>query len=115
MKKRSTKSISFLMEFIIVIFFFALSSAVCVHIYAQAQALNDSANHTKEAMLIAQNYIATFDGEVKTIHLNEDDTKAYVLTSVQSKAPYEYKVEITLDEKTLVTLPFVYKGGDYEK
>ncbi len=117
MIRRSTKSISFLMEFIIVILFFAISSAVCVNLYAHAQQINDEANYTKTALLLAQNYIND-DKEAATITYNAygDESKDGVLVLKHEQTPDGlHHVNVYYKEQLLVTLPYVKQGGSYEK
>lgn len=122
MIKRSTKSISFLMEFIIIVFFFAISSAICVNVYAQAESMNTEANDKKTALLLAQNYIESYDDQSKTfISYDEngnEDKQAYFTLQVQAGSTSEIKeVVITCKEKQLVSLQFpsVNGGHDYEE
>lgn len=107
--KRSTKSFSFLLEFIIVLFFFALSSAICVKIQGDAQKINNQANDTKMAIQIIQNYIANdcigalqYD---KNGNANEDD---YFIIEQTYENQQNY-IHIKHDNEVLITLP--YNGG----
>ena len=105
MIKRSSKSISFLMEFIIVILFFALSSAVCVHLYASAKSNNDTANNTKTALLIAQNHIALVKDLKTPLTKVSYDEKG----NVNSKGEYLVESEETKDKKQLVRVYYKEK------
>lgn len=118
MIRRSTKSISFLMEFIIVVFFFALSSAICVSVYAKAESMNTKANDTKTAIMIAQNYIESIDEQMQsyiTYDKNGNETKqAYFILQMQEGPTDEInEVIVSCDNEVLISLQFPrFKGGD---
>lgn len=122
MIRRSTKSISFLMEFIIVVFFFALSSAICVSVYAKAESMNTKANDKKTAIIIAQNYIESYDEQSETYltydkHGNKTK-QAYFTLQIQEGPTSEInEVVVSCDDEVLISLQFSnFKGGDiYEK
>ena len=56
----SKKSSLFLMELIIVLFFFALCSAVCVNIFAKAKLLNEQSYELNKSIIAAQNAAQCF-------------------------------------------------------
>lgn len=122
MIRRSTKSISFLMEFIIVVFFFALSSAICVSVYAKAESMNTRANDKKTAIMIAQNYIESYDKQSFTSLTYDKDgnetEQAYFTLQIQEGPTSEInEVIVSCENEVLITLQFPnFKGGDvYEK
>ena len=53
----ATKSISFLMELIFVLFFFTIASVICVFVLQTAKEKNDTAIYTRHAVLYAENLI----------------------------------------------------------
>lgn len=57
MKTKPLHSFSFLMEFLIILLFFALSATICVRLYSASYAMNSKANQEKLALEYAQNYI----------------------------------------------------------
>lgn len=122
MIRRSTKSISFLMEFIIVVFFFALSSAICVSVYAKAENMNTQANDKKTAIIIAQNYIESYDQQSET-YLTYDKNgnqteQAYFILQIQEGPTSEInEVVVSCDNEILISLQIPsFKGGNvYEK
>lgn len=122
MIRRSTKSISFLMEFIIVVFFFAISSSICVSVYAKAENMNTKANDKKTAILIAQNYIESYDANSKaylTYDKNGKLTKQayFTLRLQESNSKDINEVVITSHDEILIRLQMPnFKGGEhYEK
>lgn len=122
MIRRSTKSISFLMEFIIVVFFFALSSAICVSVYAKAESMNTKANDRKTAIIIAQNFIESYDAQSETYLTYDKDgnetNKAYFTLQIQEGPTSEInEVVVSCDHEVLISLQLPnFKGGDvYEK
>lgn len=57
MRKQSTKSISFFMELLIVIFFFTISAGICVMIMSNARDKSVEADAIKQTLLYGQNLI----------------------------------------------------------
>lgn len=51
------KSIAFLMELIFVIFFFTIASAICVQVLDAARTKSMRAQHTRDALVIAENLV----------------------------------------------------------
>lgn len=122
MIRRSTKSISFLMEFIIVVFFFAISSSICVSVYAKAANMNTKANDKKTAILLAQNYIESYDENSKaylTYDKNGKTTKQayFTLRLQESNSKDINEVVVTSHDEILIRLQMPnFKGGEhYEK
>ncbi|NMC57060.1 MAG: hypothetical protein GYA50_07570 [Eubacteriaceae bacterium] len=59
-QQQSKKSSLFLMELIIVLFFFALCSAVCVNIFAKAKLINEQSYELNKSVIAAQNAAQCF-------------------------------------------------------
>lgn len=122
MIRRSTKSISFLMEFIIVVFFFALSSAICVSVYANAERMNIQANDKKMAIMLAQNYVETIKEQSETYLQYDHDGNptnkdAYFVLEVTSDVSRSVnEVSVSCNEEILITLQYANFGGEtYEE
>ena len=62
MEIKSSKTKLFLIELIVVIFFFAVSSVVCVNLFASARMMSLSSTETTNAMLRAQAAAEIFRG-----------------------------------------------------
>lgn len=116
---RRTKSVSFLVEFLIVILFFAIIAAVCVRIYGKAYSMNDIAQSKEQALNYAENYVETNSeksNEPTAYYLNDDfkktsDAHSYLVTVGQDKI-YKY-IKIEKGETLLVKLRFyTSKAGD---
>lgn len=118
MKAATTKSISFLMEFVIVLCFFCIASIICISIYTNSYRLNQEANHGKKALVYAQNYIEGHDGEKieeKQYYLDEKwneskSEKAYQVKIIREEDTY--KIAIFENEQELLSLPFTQLEGD---
>lgn len=108
--RRSTKSFSFLLEFIIVLFFFACSSAICVKIQGQAQQTNQKARDTTVAIEIIQNYLALDMQGATSYDQNGQESSEGYFTIQQKQVDDIVEVSILHDEDVLMTLPY-YKGG----
>ena len=54
----TNKSISFLMEVIIVIFFFTIASSISVLVFSNAKEKNDRAENMRQAVLYGESLIA---------------------------------------------------------
>lgn len=119
MIRRNTKSLSFLMEFIMVVFFFALSSAICVSVFANAQSMNQTANDKKTAIMIAQNYIESDDKEDRVLFFDQQgklSDEEYFRLQVEKVEPYINEVNIYHNSKQLISLQFSDLAGDaYEE
>ncbi len=59
-QQTSKKSSLFLMELIIVLFFFALCAAVCVNMFAKANLINQQSYELNKSIIIAQNAAQCF-------------------------------------------------------
>ncbi len=62
MEIKSSKTKLFLIELIVVIFFFAISSVVCINLFARARLMSLSSSETTNAMLRAQAAAETIRG-----------------------------------------------------
>ncbi|NBK98848.1 MAG: hypothetical protein EOM50_12655 [Erysipelotrichia bacterium] len=115
--KRNTKSISFLMEFIIVVFFFALSSAICTSVYAHAEKMNTLANDKKTALIIASNYIEGIHLQTQTtLTFNQEGTVSkdsyFTLKVNVNKKEQVNEVKVYHQQECLITLPYALLGGN---
>lgn len=66
----SKKSSLFLMELIIVLFFFALCTAVCVNIFAKAKLINEQSYELNKSIVASQNAAECFkaaDSDIDTL------------------------------------------------
>lgn len=59
-QQQSKKSSLFLMELIIVLFFFALCSAVCVNIFAKAKIINEQSYELNKSIIASENAAQCF-------------------------------------------------------
>lgn len=109
--RRNTKSFSFLLEFILVLLFFSISSAICVHIQADASQMNKKANDTKIALQIIQNYMS--DKEKTPILYDEKGNPSQdgYFQIIEKKKDDMIEVSVVVEEEILVSLPY-YNGGD---
>lgn len=109
--RRSTKSFSFLMEFILVLLFFSISSAVCVSIQSKASQMNHQANDMKIAIQLIQNYMS--DREHSPVSFDEHgqvSDEAYFQIVEEIKEDY-IEVSVMVNEEKLIILPD-YEGED---
>lgn len=118
MKIRVNKSISFLMEFIIVLCFFSVAAIICISIYANSYHINEKANQGKQALAFAQNYIETQSHQeptLETFYLDENFklsiTNKKFLVKVQSQNYDTFKITIYDKKDELISLPFTYLKG----
>lgn len=117
MKTKPMHSFSFLMEFLIILLFFALSATICVRLYSASYAMNSKANQEKLALEYAQNYIESNQAfEPKTFYVDknfkEGKEKVYKVTIVyQAKENPHYVLTIRKASQKLLSLTF-YKEAD---
>ncbi len=89
-KKNHTKSELFLMEFIVVILFFSLCTAICISAFVKANHISEESKLLNGAMILAQSTAeeikATGNSSEKKYKGNQDDTYYLeVMTEVQDK------------------------------
>ena len=105
----------FLTEIIIVIFFFSLSAAVCLRIFAKAHTLSHSTEETSDAVLWAQNAGELFyeygeDFSEKTKGLFESVPEGYEIRLDLSKDEaflyLDYSYISSSDERCVYSLSF---------
>lgn len=112
--RRNTKSFSFLLEFILVLLFFSISSAVCVHIQTQASIMNQKANDTKIAIQLIQNYMS--DDSLPTSYDekgNPSDNTYFKI--VEERNNQRVTVSVIVEDETLISLPHYVGGNEYER
>ena len=117
-RTKNTKSLSFLLEYLFVLFFFALSAMICIQIYAKSIVMNTSANIEKAAMDYAQEAIEqqAFTQSAYQ-YLDEDgqivdqDQAMFILTCQKSDTRFpHYNVNVQYDDEQILSLPFYQKG-----
>lgn len=108
--RRNTKSFSFLLEFILVLLFFSISSAVCVQMQANASQMNKKANDTKIALQIIQNYMS--DQEKTPVLYDEKGNPSQdgYFQIVQKQKGDMVEVSVIVKDEILISLPY-YNGG----
>ncbi|MFR7591717.1 MAG: hypothetical protein ACLUVC_09755 [Longibaculum sp.] len=121
--KNKRHSFSFLMELIIVIFFFALSSTVCVTFIVKAHEKQVAAQKLEENLLLAQTVIETMQAypqksltqlfDVKEIDNQTYDFKDLKIHFQDTKQKQGY-VDICYQSKKVKTFPFVRGSGQDE-
>lgn len=123
-KKRTSPAISYLLEFVIALLFFALSSVIIITLFSHADTKKTYSIDTNNAVLIAQSVVAEFKNQ-DTIMLHgsqsysEEITKqeagAYIAKwSIESSdLLYEGILEIWKDDICILRYPFglEYKEG----
>lgn len=111
--RRNTKSFSFLLEFILVLLFFSISSAICVHVQANASSINQKANDTKVAIQLIQNYMS--DRENMPVSYNQEGqpSKEGYYQIVEKQDEEIIEISVVVNEEVLISLPCYY-GGDVE-
>lgn len=119
MKIRINKSISFLMEFIIVLCFFSVAAIICISIYANSYHMNEEANQGKLALTFAQNYIETKTNQFpiqESFYLDKSfkvsNTNKAFLVKVKQQEKDIFTITIYDQKEKLVSLPFSYLKGD---
>lgn len=121
--KTKVQSFSFLMELIIVIFFFALSSTVCVSLIGKAKEKQNLAEDINKQLLMAQTVIETmqayptqtpdllFDAKKKDEYTYEIDD---LIVRFQNNEMKNGVVQIYSQETLLKEFPFVLGGKNDE-
>ncbi len=103
---QKSKSALFLMELIIVILFFALTSAVCMQVFVKAHLIAEDTGSMNQAILAANNAAECF-------FEFSDDTK--MVESVMSESfhstDYTYNLSFTEDENYRYMTFNFYKNG----
>ena len=121
--KTKVQSFSFLMELIIVIFFFALASTVCVSFIAKAHEKQDLGENIELHLLQAETIIETLQA-----HPQRTPDQLFVMTKqdsqtyIQDEIVVRYRdeklthgvVEIYNGEKLIESFPFVLGGDVHE-
>lgn len=114
----SSKSISFLMELIFVLFFFTIASAIAVFVLSNAKEKNDYAQDARNAIFYGENLIETQSSYLHKGQFYMDDkgnatTKSdrykvrVTCSDVKQIIKQECTLDISRDKKQLVTLTFL--------
>lgn len=115
MNKSSSHTFSFLLEFVIILFFFAISSLLCIQLFTSAIHINTVSNEKKELLEYAENYIETKDVNESTYYLNsnfkESKKGIYKVSITYSK--HRYHMNIKKGKENYLHLSF-YKGNNHE-
>lgn len=75
--KRYNKASLFLMEMIIAIMFFALSSAICIQVFVKAKTINEESLQKSHAAMIASNIVETYKSD-KLKSYYSPDSNGYI-------------------------------------
>lgn len=124
----TTKSISFLMELIFVLFFFTIASAICVMVLVNAKEKNDEASYIRNAIFYGENLIEQKDERDIAAYLLKDrfylDELGQVtmnpsvyevkITRTETTVPYvqDCEMKIQVKDKEVVKLSFLLSGGE---
>lgn len=103
---QKSKSALFLMELIIVILFFALTSAVCMQVFVKAHLIAEDTNSMNQAILAANNAAESF------FEYSDEPAKveSIMAESFHSK-DYTYNLAFTEDENYRYMTFNFYKNG----
>lgn len=121
--KTKEYSFSFLMELIIVIFFFTASATVCVSFIVQAKDKQVQGAKLQNSLIEAQSMIESMqaypDNELEGLlgvkKINENTyQKGDIVIKLIKKEIIEGKIEIKNKDKIVIELPFVLGGNDHE-
>ncbi|MCR5117669.1 MAG: hypothetical protein K6A97_09205 [Lachnospiraceae bacterium] len=102
---KKSKTALFLMEMIVIMFFFSLTAAVCIRVFVKAHLVGRDTKELNNAVLIAENAGELFYeyGEDFKDHENE----------VMENLPEGYSVElVTTDDGDFIYLDFAYYSPD---
>ena len=113
MIKQKNKSSLFLMELIIAILFFAISSAICVQVFIKARTMNVESQYRSQASLIASNIAEVYKSEQLDKYYQIEDNCLYFNESQQpvSSTKYVYKV-ILKEENDNLSILVLYEGEE---
>lgn len=109
--RRNTKSFSFLLEFILVLLFFSLSSAICVHVQAEASTMNQKANDTKIAIQLIQNYMCDRENMPVSYDQEGQPSREGYFQIVEKQDKDMIEMSVVVGEEVLISLPY-YDGGN---
>ncbi|MEF2781890.1 MAG: hypothetical protein U0N20_02210 [Clostridium sp.] len=125
----TNKSISFLMEVIIDIFFFTIASSISVLVFSNAKEKNDRAENMRQAVLYGESLIAQKDDktvqeklQTGSLYLDENgkivssDDAYFRIVIIQNEEVNQVgnalcTMQIYYDEELLSELLFPLKGG----
>lgn len=118
-RTKNTKSLSFLLEYLFVLFFFAISAMICIQIYTKSITINTTANVEKMALEYAQEAIEhqvfqqsayqylDYGGKM----VDEADAIYTLSCHKESNDFSHYRVDVNYKDKAILSLPF-YQEGD---
>ena len=120
MRQHTGKSLSFLMELLMVIFFFTIAASICVLIMSNTKEKDQYAKSVKETLFYGQSLIAQESSFLNKDHFYMDETG----TAKQEEDIYEVQIQvleqgtqgdlccmkITKGEKELAVLNFYRRG-----
>lgn len=121
--KTKIHSFSFLMELIIVIFFFTASATVCVSFIIQAKNRQVQATEIQNSLIEAQNIIETMqaypNNDLKSLlGAKKIDNDTYQIDDLTIKLINEDiikgSIQIKNKDKIIVELPFILGGDESE-
>lgn len=109
-------SFSFLMEFVIILFFFTISAMICTQIFTRSVMRNTRANEKRAALEYATNYIESHD-HIKKSYISldsnfEESIEPYYDVLIE-KENGQYTITVNRLDDTLVSISFT-KEIDYE-
>lgn len=127
-ESQPSKSISFLMELIFVLFFFTIASAICVLVLVHAKDKNDQAVYTRNAIIFAESILEQKDTAQMQTYLKHDkfylDDKGnptlkpsvYEVTIIKEpslihSSLMDCEMSVKVKEKDILTLPFLWRTG----
>lgn len=110
--RRHTKSFSFLLEFILVLLFFSISCAICVHVQAEASSMNQKANDTKVAIQLIQNYMSNREEMPVSYDRDGQPSQEGYYQIIEKQDQEIIEISVVVNDEVLISLP--YYGGDIE-
>lgn len=121
--KQRIQSFSFLMELILVIFFFSLATTVCASFIVKAKEKQENASAIQNSLLEAQSMIETMQAnpqksiddlfDVNKVGENQYQKDYLLIEMKQEKSYYKGQIRINVDNDSII-LPFVVGGNTDE-
>ncbi|MFV0517880.1 MAG: hypothetical protein ACK5MV_10845 [Aminipila sp.] len=113
-RSNSSKSQLFLMEFICVVMFFALSAALCVSAFVKADTVSKNGRNLNEALFLAQTVAET----IKAMDNPNEETIGQAVKTIQKEKDNDLvlKVENNWEPDMLISKVYVYESvADLDK
>ncbi len=102
---KKSRTALFLMEMIVIIFFFSLTAAVCIRVFVKAHLVGRDTKDLNNAVLVAENAGELFYEYGEDFKDHEDE--------VRENLPEGYSVELeTTDDGDFIYLDFAYYSPD---